>query len=62
MRSSFGRRDLGINSIIENPYIGYTNYTSVPFPSGDYQKVIFDRICNGGISHLYINNVENGTL
>ena len=41
VRTCFGRRDLGSNSIIESPYNGYTNYISVPFPSGNYQKVIF---------------------
>ncbi len=38
---SFGKRDLGVNSIIENPYSGYTNYSSDLFPSGDFEKISF---------------------
>ena len=37
----FGRRDIGANSIIENPYSGYTNYFSQSFPSGDLKKIYF---------------------
>ena len=37
----FGRRDTGLNSIIESPYLGYTNYTSQSFPSGDFRKIYF---------------------
>ena len=36
-----GRRDTGANSIIENPYLGYTNYISQSFPSGDFKKIYF---------------------
>ena len=37
----FGRRDLGLNSIVENHYSGYTNYYNQSFPSGDFQKTYF---------------------
>ena len=41
INTSFGKRDLGVNSIIEDPYSGYTNYFSGPFPSGDFERVNF---------------------
>ena len=37
----FGRRDKGANSILKNPYFGYTNYYSQSFPSGDFKKINF---------------------
>ena len=40
----FGRREAGENSIIENPYLGYTNYSSPSFPSGDLKKIYFYKI------------------
>ena len=41
VNANFGRRDLGVNSIIENSYSPYTNYFSAPFPSGDFTKILF---------------------
>jgi len=38
---NFGQLKIGENSINETPNIPYTDYTIVPFPSGDYQKVVF---------------------
>ena len=38
---NFGQLKIGENSINETPNIPYTDYTVVPFPSGDYQKVVF---------------------
>ena len=38
---NFGQLKIGENSITESPYIPYTDYTIVPFPSGNYQRVIF---------------------
>ena len=38
---NFGELNIGENSINETPNIPYTDYTIVPFPSGDYQKVVF---------------------
>ncbi len=40
----FGRRDTGLNSIMENPYHGYTNYNLQSFPSGDFKKIYFFKI------------------
>ena len=41
INANFGRRDLGVNSIIENTYSPYVNYFSVPFPSGEFRKILF---------------------
>ncbi len=41
VNGNLGRRDLGINSIIENSYSPYVNYFSSPFPSGDFRKILF---------------------
>ena len=38
---NFGQLNIGENNINETPNIPYTDYTVVPFPSGDYQKVVF---------------------
>tara|TARA_B100001250_G_scaffold93075_1_gene77532 strand:+ start:1280 stop:2632 length:1353 start_codon:yes stop_codon:yes gene_type:complete len=38
---NFGQLKIGENSINDTPNIPYTDYTIVPFPSGDYQKVVF---------------------
>ncbi len=37
----FGRRDTGANSILKNPYFGYTSYHSQSFPSGNFKKINF---------------------
>ena len=39
--SAVGRRDMGMNSLVDNPYFGYTNYLSNEFPSGNFQKIHF---------------------
>ena len=36
----FGRRDTGLNSIMENPYLDI-NYNLQSFPSGDFKKIYF---------------------
>ena len=41
INACLGRRDTGVNSIIENPYFGYTNYLSQSFPSGDFKTIYF---------------------
>lgn len=38
---NFGQLKIGANSINKTPNIPYTDYTVVPFPSGNYQKVVF---------------------
>ena len=38
---SFGRRLIGEESIISNPYYPYDNYIKGPFPSGDYNSIYF---------------------
>ncbi len=41
LNTSIGRRDLGVNSIVEDTYAPYTNYFSGSFPSGDFIKTFF---------------------
>ena len=36
-----GRKDLGEKNLLNDPYIGYTDYLSGPFPSGEVEKVSF---------------------
>ena len=50
INANFGRRDLGVNSIIENTYSPYISYFSTPFPSGDFRKILF---LNLGIQWWY---------
>ena len=44
INANLGKRDLGINSIIENSYSPYENYFSTTFPSGDSKKILFLRL------------------
>ena len=44
VNGNLGKRDLGINSITENSYSPYIDYSSAAFPSGDFRKILFAQI------------------